>query len=197
MFAFAIWDRNEGKLFIARDRLGIKPLFYAEHRGRFYFASEMKAILAENQFPREIDDTALAAYFKYSYIPAPWTIYRHIRKLLPGHTLTWQSGRIQTRQYWDLTFAPDRSRDESYFNNRFLELFEESVKMRLISEVPLGAFLSGGIDSSAVVAMMSRASEEAVKTFCIGFGGTTGGYLDERRYARLVARPVRCRPPGL
>ena len=187
MFAFAIWDQHEGTLFIARDRLGIKPLFYAEYGGRFYFASEMKAILAESAFPRQIDERALAAYFTYSYIPAPWTIYTHIRKLLPGHTLTWQSGRVKIKQYWDIVYAPDRSKDEAFFTNRFLELFQESVRMRLISEVPLGAFLSGGIDSSAVVAMMSRASEEAVKTFCIGFGGTTGGYLDERDYARMVA----------
>ncbi|MCJ8503002.1 asparagine synthase (glutamine-hydrolyzing) [Desulfatitalea sp. M08but] len=188
MFVLAIWDRRQGKLFIARDRLGIKPLFYAEHGGRFYFASEMKAILAETRFPRQIDETALAAYFTYSYIPAPLTIYRHIRKLLPGHTLTWQAGRVEIKQYWDLVFAPDRSRDEGYFIERFLALFEESVRMRLISEVPLGAFLSGGIDSSAVVAMMSRGSAEPVKTFCIGFGGATGGYLDERGYARLVAQ---------
>jgi asparagine synthase (glutamine-hydrolysing) len=187
MFVFAIWDSKAAKLFIARDRLGIKPPFYSEHGGKFYFASEMKAILAKSNFSVNIDEEALAAYFCYSYIPAPWTIYSDIRKLLPGHTLTWQNGKIEIRKYWDLAFTPDRSRNESYFIDGFLDLFQESVKMRLISEVPLGAFLSGGIDSSAVVAMMSRVSQEPVKTFCMGFGGTTGGYLDERGYARLVA----------
>ncbi len=187
MFVFAIWDANKKTLFIARDRLGIKPLFYMAHGGRFYFASEIKAILAAEGVPREIDDTALAAYFSYSYIPAPMTIYRGIKKLLPGHSLRWQNGGITIKQYWDLTFRPDRSKGESDFIGRFLELFEESVAMRLISEVPLGAFLSGGIDSSAVVAMMSRISTDPVKTFCMGFGGTTGGYLDERGYARMVA----------
>ena len=187
MFAFAIWDAGAKTLFIARDRLGIKPLFYAEHAGRLYFASEMKAILIDRAFPREIDETALAAYFTYSYIPAPLTIYRHIRKLPPGHTLTWRDGRIAIKRYWDIAFVPDRSKSEAHFIEHFLELFQEAVRMRLISEVPLGAFLSGGVDSSAVVAMMSRASTDPVKTFCIGFGGTTGGYLDERGYARLVA----------
>ena len=187
MFVFIIWDSKASKLFVSRDRLGIKPLFYARHNERFYFASEMKAILSVEGFPREIDEVALGAYFSYSYIPAPLTIYKDIKKLLPGHNLIWQHGEISIRKYWDLVFSPDQSKTESYFIKRFQEIFEESVKMRLISDVPLGAFLSGGIDSSAIVAMMSRISPDPVKTFCIGFGGTTGGYLDERRYAQMVA----------
>ncbi|MCF8094878.1 MAG: asparagine synthase (glutamine-hydrolyzing) [Desulfobacteraceae bacterium] len=188
MFAFAIWDSKDKKLFIARDRFGIKPLFYGVYNGRFYFASEMKAILASDGFPREIDEAAIASYFSYSYIPAPMTIYEGIKKLLPGHFLCWQDSKITVKKYWDLKFSPDRTKSESYFIERYLELFHESVNMRLISEVPLGAFLSGGIDSSAVVAMMSRISADPVKTFCMGFGGTTGGYLDERNYARMVAQ---------
>lgn len=187
MFAFAIWDSRAGELFIARDRLGIKPLFYGQHGGRFYFASEMKAILADPSFPRRIDEQAMAAYFNYSYIPAPMTIYRHIRKLPPGHTLTWKQGTTRIRQYWDIHFAPDHARSERYFTETCLSLLQEAVRMRLMSEVPLGAFLSGGIDSSLVVAMMGEASPAAVDTFCIGFGGNVGGYLDERRYARMVA----------
>ena len=187
MFAFAIWDSRKHRLFIARDRLGIKPLFYAEHGERFYFASEMKAILADDRFPKQIDELALTSYFMYAYVPAPLTIYSGIKKLLPGHTLVWENGRSRIRKYWDLAFIPDRTRNENYFVEKFLDLFQEAVNIRLISEVPLGAFLSGGIDSSAIVAMMSRISSDPVKTFCMGFGGATGGYLDERNYARMVA----------
>lgn len=187
MFAFAIWDKKDKKLFIARDRLGIKPLFYAEHNEKFYFASEMKAILADFGFPRNMDEMALASYFTLSYIPAPLTIFSKIRKLLPGHTLTWQDGKIKNNKYWDLQFAPDRGKSENDFIKGFMDIFQESVKSHLISDVPLGAFLSGGVDSSAVVAMMSNGAPSRVNTFCIGFGGNTGGYLDERKYAKMVA----------
>jgi len=187
MFAFAIWDKKNRKLFIARDRLGIKPLFYAEHKGVFYFASEMKAILADKDFPKDMDEMALACYFTLSYIPAPMTIYSKIRKLLPGHVLTWKGGEIKIKKYWDIHFIPDRGKSENYFIEGFINIFQESVKSHLISDVPLGAFLSGGVDSSAVVALMSNVGTAAVNTFCIGFGGDKGGYLDERGYARMVA----------
>jgi len=123
MFAFAIWDRRAKKLFIARDRFGIKPLFYAEHGGTFYFASEMKAILTDPTMRQEMDEAALACYFSLSYIPGDMTIYKGIRKLLPGHTLTWQNGRGQIRKYWDIEYVPDRGKSEDYFINRFMELF--------------------------------------------------------------------------
>jgi len=187
MFAFAIWDLKEKTLFLGRDRLGIKPLFYGERDGRFYFASEMKAILADSRFPREIDDVALASYFTLSYIPYHLTIYKKIRKLLPGHTLTLRNGQTTVRKYWDLQVAPDRSKTEAQFEAGFMDLLQQSVDSHLMSEVPLGAFLSGGIDSSVIVAMMSRASASPTNTFCMGFGGDTGGYLDERGYARQVA----------
>lgn len=187
MFAFAIWDRKSQKLFAARDRLGIKPLFYAEHGNTFYFASEMKAILADPTVRRDMDEVSLACYFSLSYIPDSMTIFKGIRKLLPGHTLTRQNGHTQIKKYWDIAYEPDRSRSEDYFINRFMELFQESIRIHLISDVPLGAFLSGGIDSSAVVAMMSMVTDSPVNTFCMGFGGNAGGYLDERGYARLVA----------
>jgi asparagine synthase (glutamine-hydrolysing) len=189
MFAYAVWDIRRKKLFLARDRFGIKPLFYAERDGKLLFASEMKAILVDRDVSREMDDTALACYFTLSYIPAPFTIYQGIRKLMPGHTLTWQDGRSSAVKYWDLIIAPDRSRTEKYFIDGFIDRFGESVGAHLISDVPLGAFLSGGVDSSAVVAMMSKSgkSKGRVSTFSIGFGGDTGGYLDERGYARMVA----------
>ncbi|MCF8108025.1 MAG: asparagine synthase (glutamine-hydrolyzing), partial [Desulfohalobiaceae bacterium] len=180
MFALAIWDKKSKSLFLARDRLGIKPLVYAEHQGSFYFASEMKAILADSQFPREMNESALAAYFSLSYIPAPQTIYNQISKLLPGHYLIWQDGQINIQQYWDLRFEPDHSLSEADCLQTIGELLEDGVKQRLMSEVPLGAFLSGGIDSGAVVALMSGVMDDPVTTFCMGFGGQTGGYLDER-----------------
>jgi asparagine synthase (glutamine-hydrolysing) len=187
MFAFAVWDKKQKKLFLARDRFGIKPLFYAARNGRLYFASEMKAILASGEIDRQMDEEAIACYFTLSYIPGPLTIFKGIRKLLPGHTLTWQNGIFSIRKYWDLSIVPDRGKTEREFIDGFMDLFQGSVQSHLISDVPLGAFLSGGIDSSAVVAMMSAVSSGQVNTFSIGFGGDTGGYLDERCYARMVA----------
>ncbi len=187
MFAFAIWDSHSQSLFMARDRLGIKPLFYAHHNHQFYFASEMKAILSEPSFPRRLNKRALSCYFTLSYIPDALTIYEDIYKLLPGHTLTWKAGNIRIRKYWDLFVHPDYGKSEEYFVDGLLERLHEAVEMRLMSEVPLGGFLSGGIDSSMVVANMSRSSRTPVNTFCIGFGGKTGGYLDERPFARMVA----------
>lgn len=187
MFAFAIWDAKERTLFISRDRFGIKPLFYGEYQGGFCFASEMKALLIDDRFPREIDERALASYFSLSYIPGEMTIYKDIRKLLPGHNLTWRDGKFTISNYWDLTYSPAAGRSEKYFIQGAMDLLRESVGIHLVSEVPLGAFLSGGIDSSAIVALMSEFSDNPVNTICMGFGGDVGGYLDERSYARLVA----------
>ena len=187
MFAFAIWDLDAKSLFLGRDRLGIKPLFYAEHGGRFCFASEMKAILRDPAFPREIDELALASYFNLSYVPSSLTIFKGIRKLLPGHCLLYQGGRTEIHRYWDLRMVPDQGCSVSRFEAGFMELLQEAVDLRLMSEVPLGAFLSGGIDSSLIVALMSQASADPVSTFCMGFDGDGGGHLDERGYARQVA----------
>ena len=187
MFAFAIWDSRTKVLFLARDRLGIKPLFYAFHGNVFYFASEMKAILQYREIPRDIDFDGLASYFTLSYIPNPLTIFKQIKKLAPGHTMTVNESGARIQQYWDLYFAPDYSKGRGYFSEGLMNLLEESVKLRMISDVPLGAFLSGGIDSGAIVAAMAKASTQPVRTFCIGFGGNVGGYLDEREYAQEVA----------
>jgi asparagine synthase (glutamine-hydrolysing) len=186
MFAFAVRDLRNNSLFLARDRFGKKPLFYASYGGRFVFASEMKSILADPAFDRSIDEEAVASYFTFSYIPAPLTIFRHIRKLLPGHVMTVTSEGVCERKYWDLSFVPERQRSESDVIEEFRHRFAEAVSMRLISEVPLGAFLSGGVDSSAVVAFMARATPEPVNTFTIGFPRVEG-FEDEREYARLVA----------
>jgi asparagine synthase (glutamine-hydrolysing) len=192
MFAFAIWDKKEQSLFIARDRMGIKPLFYSIVDGVLYFASEMKALLQFPNFPREIDPDGVASFFSLSYIPAPYTIYKQIRKLLPGHYMMVKEGGIKTYQYWDLQFNPDYSSSEKQFSDQFMGILGEAVKLRMIADVPLGAFLSGGIDSGAIVALMSRQSVDPVRTFCIGFGGNTGGHLDERGYAREVGQKYGC-----
>ena len=187
MFAFAIWDADRKTLFVARDRLGIKPIFYGQVGDTLFFASEMKAILRYPQVSRQMDLDAVACHLKVGYIPSPLTIYRGIRKLPPGHTLTADRGRFTLRKYWDVQFAPDRSRSEESFAEEILAELRESVRLRLISDVPLGAFLSGGLDSATVVALMSQLGANPVRTFTIGFGGDVGGYLDERRYAREVA----------
>jgi len=193
MFGVAIWDENRKELIIARDRLGIKPLFYGENNGQFYFASEIKGILADNSFPREINDVSMASYFSLAYIPAPLTIFKNIKKLPPGHILRIKNKKIQINKYWDVDFNINTVKNESEFIEEFMHILEKAVKLRMISEVPLGAFLSGGVDSSTVVALMSRVSEKRVRTFSIGFGGDTKGFLDERKYAEMVARQYNTR----
>lgn len=191
MFAFAVWNQHEQTLFVARDRLGIKPLHYYFDGRRFLFASEIKSLLADPRVPRNIDWTAVDAFFTYGYVPAPWTIYRDIRKLLPGHFLLVDGHGVRQEQYWDLKMEPKLTGSSSDLQAEFIERFRESVRMRLLSEVPLGAYLSGGIDSSLVVAMMAEACTLPVNTFTIGFGGGTGSFLDERPFAREVSERFR------
>jgi len=188
MFAFAIWDERKKKLFMARDRLGIKPLFYAWLPGdKLVFGSEIKSLLAA--FPDlggTIDDYAISLYFAFWYIPTEHTIFSRIRKLRPGHFLTLQNGKLVIKQYWNvIERVPQKwiAREGQYVE-RLLEVLQESVKMQLISDVPLGAFLSGGIDSSLIVGLMSQIMDKPVKTFSIGFEDDS---FDELRYARMVA----------
>jgi len=185
MFAFAIWDRRLRRLFLARDRAGQKPLVYAEHEGGLLFASELKALLEVPGLSREVDDTSIHHYLTYQYVPSPRTIFRSIRKLPPAHYLFWEGGRIVISRYWDLHYVPKlRLGSLPAYRERFLEIFNEAVRLRLVSDVPLGAFLSGGVDSSAVVAAMSLQGAAPVRTFSIGF---TERDYDEVRYARQVA----------
>ncbi len=185
MFSFALWDRRRRRLFLARDRLGQKPLVWAEHEGALYFASEVKALLAVPDLPRRVDDLALHHYLTYQYIPSPRTAFAGLRKLPAAHCLLWEGGRVTEKKYWNLQYVPKlRLGSTEAYRERFLELFYEAVRLRLVSDVPLGAFLSGGIDSSAVVAAMSREAGGAVKTFSIGFSERD---YDEVRYARQVA----------
>ncbi len=185
MFAFAIWDERKKRLFLARDRLGIKPLYYYLDPGKFLFASEIKAILAERNVPREINLEALADYLSLLYVPAPKSMFRNIFKLPPGHILIFSPEGIKIRQYWDLDFSQVEERSEEEWAEALLEKLTEAVKIRLIAEVPLGAFLSGGVDSSAVVAIMAQLLSEPVITNSIGFREET---YSELPYAREVAK---------
>ncbi len=186
MFAFALWDRNRETLFLARDRLGVKPLYYAELGGELVFGSELKSLVAHPAFRRELEPHAIEEYFALGYIPEPRTIYAAARKLPPGHTLAVRRGAPvpAPREYWDVRFTHDNPIAERDAQAELIERLQESVRLRLISEVPLGAFLSGGVDSSAVVAMMARQSAEPVNTCSIGFSEPA---FDESRYAAAVA----------
>ena len=193
MFAFALWDRNRETLFLARDRLGVKPLHYALlPDGCFAFGSELKAVLAAGDLPRTIDPLAVEDYFAFGYIPEPRTIFAAARKLPPAHTLTLRRGRPVPApvSYWDVRFTVDSRLDERRAAAELLERLQESVRLRMISEVPLGAFLSGGVDSSAVVAMMAGLSTEPVNTCSIAFSDPK---FDESRYAQMAADRYRTR----
>lgn len=188
MFAFAVWDRNQQTLFLARDRLGIKPLFYAElDDGHFVFGSELKSLMAHPGLPRDIDPTAIEDYFTFGYVPEPKTIYKQVKKLEPGFTLVIQKGvrSYQPRRYWDVSFEPHQKSSEAAMMEELVARFREAVDIRTIAEVPLGAFLSGGVDSSGVVAMMAGLSSEPVNTCSISFGDPK---FNESQYAEMVAR---------
>jgi asparagine synthase (glutamine-hydrolysing) len=185
MFTFALWDEKAKTLMLARDRVGKKPLYYTQTaHGSFVFGSEIKSILEHPDVEREIDLEALDAYLILGYVPDPLSIFRNIKRLPPGHTLTYSQGKITLEQYWDFNFEPDESRDEKSYVEELRALLEDAVRARLISDVPLGAFLSGGIDSSTVVALMAKSMGQPVKTFSIGFREDS---YNELRYARLTA----------
>ncbi|KRA33136.1 asparagine synthase [Rhodanobacter sp. Root627] len=188
MFAFAIWDMRNQRIFLARDQIGIKPLYYGFTRsGDLVFASELKGLLAHPDVDRKLDPQALEDYLALGYVPDPKSIYRGIRKLPPGHWLSWHAGEPEPTacQYWDVSFnrATDKTPDEAVATLR--ALFDGAVQSQMVSDVPLGAFLSGGVDSSAVVASMSRASPQPVRTCSIGFDHDG---FDETVYARQVAQ---------
>jgi asparagine synthase (glutamine-hydrolysing) len=194
MFAFALWDARLQRLWLARDRLGKKPLVYSWDGKRLIFASEIKAILRDPDVPREIDFEALDLYLTLNYIPATWTIFKNIRKLPPGHSLVLEKGELSIQSFWDVPAngaeheipPPSDSMPWDQCKDRLRQLLEASVARRLIADVPLGAFLSGGLDSSIIVALMARQSSRPVKTFSIGYKDLP--FFDETRYAREVAR---------
>jgi asparagine synthase (glutamine-hydrolysing) len=187
MFAFGLWDRNQETLFLARDRLGIKPLYYSLLAdGTFIFASELKALLMHPDFMRDMDPHAIEDYFAYGYVPEPKTIFRQAFKLSPAHILKLHSGQgvPRPREYWDVPFAAHESISVQEAEEELIVRLRESVKLHLMTEVPLGAFLSGGVDSSAVVAMMADLMEEPVNTCSISFGDPA---FNESQYAQKVA----------
>jgi asparagine synthase (glutamine-hydrolysing) len=184
MFAFALWDSNCKKLFLARDRLGIKPLHYMISNGRFLFGSEIKSILQYPDVKRELDVSALHDFLTFEWVPAPKTIFKGIKKLLPGHIMTVERTKISHKRYWDVNYSKSNKSEEEFVQD-ILTFLKRSIKYRMISDVPLGAFLSGGIDSSAIVALMSELSDQPVKTFTIGF---TEESYNEVEYAQEVAQ---------
>src|ERR1043166_8554143 len=187
MFAFAIWDTRTHSLFLARDRVGKKPLLYARLPGQLIFASEFNALLQHPDVSRDIDYEAIHHYLSFMCVPAPLTAYQAIRKLEPGHWLLWRDGELKTERYWQLDFSKKIKISEEEAGERVVDLLREAVRIRLMSEVPLGAFLSGGIDSSAVVALMAQESSEKVKTFSIGFEEQD---FSELHHAKRVAEHV-------
>ena len=191
MFAFAVWDAARCRLLLARDRLGVKPLYYAEVPGRgIVFGSEIKSLLVDRDVPRDWRPEAIDAYLTLLYIPAPDTIYRAVHKLPPGHILVAERGAIRVSRYWDLQFTGDgeAAREKEYLD-QLDSLLGEAVRLRLVSDVPLGAFLSGGIDSSTVVAYMKEASGAPPVTIAVGFDDAA---YDEVRHAEAVARHLGC-----
>lgn len=187
MFAFAIWDADRQRLFLARDRFGKKPLYLAEHRGALAFGSEIKALLAFPGRRVEVDRDAIVDYLAYRYVPGPATLFRGIRKLMPGSIAVWEGGRLSERRYYlppDREALPAGAASPGDVVGRFIDTLDEAVRIRMISDVPFGAFLSGGIDSSAVVALMSRHSGQPVKTFSVGFSESQ---YSELGYAKAIA----------
>jgi asparagine synthase (glutamine-hydrolysing) len=185
MFAFALWDERKRQLLLARDRVGIKPLYFAEIGGRILFASELKAILQLTEVERRVNWSAVSHLFTFLSTPPTESIIEGIHKLEPGHLLTASPGRpVLIERYWDVVFEPDYAREESYFVERVRELLDESVRLHMVSDVPVGAFLSGGIDSSSLVATAAALTPEPLQTFSIGFSEPE---YDELDHARVVA----------
>jgi len=195
MFAFAIWDQRRGHLFMARDRVGKKPLFYCQTPTMFAFASEIKALFQHPDVTPEVNEAMLPAFFLYGYVPTPHTVYRGIQKLPAGHALSVCSdGQLTLKEYWDVPLSPVSPRGHGGDAQAIAdvrELVTAAVRRRLIADVPLGAFLSGGLDSSIVVGIMSQLMREPVRTFSIGFAGDP--HFDETVYARQVAQRFRTR----
>jgi asparagine synthase (glutamine-hydrolysing) len=187
MFAIAIWDMRQKKLLLARDRFGIKPLYYWQDDRDLYLGSELKCLLSVDRYQRQMDLQSVSEFFTFKYVPGRRTIYQGIVELPPGHVAVWRNGELTTRRYWQLKFSTDHSKPVDYYREGLLHHLEEAVRLHLVSEVPLGSFLSGGIDSSAVVALMAKVCPGNVKTFTVGFGEGQPG-ADERPYARTIAQ---------
>ena len=192
MFAFAIWDNNKQQLFCARDRFGIKPFYYYTDKDKFVFGSEIKAILKSGDIDKTLSYDALDSYFAFGYITSDLSIYKKIKKLQPAHYLLLSFNdkvTLEIKRYWEIRFEPDYSKTENQWSEEIESALSETVKLHMISDVPLGAFLSGGIDSSSVVAMMAKHSTQPIKTFSIGFKEKK---FNELEFAREVAKKYNC-----
>lgn len=185
MFAFAIYDKKDHSLFLARDRLGIKPLYYYYQKGMFAFSSSLKSLLIHPDIDLQIDKKALNEYLLFEYVPAPFSMVENIFKLLPGHWAKVEKGKLKIEKYWDLNYAQKEKKSFPEAQEELKHLIQQSVKRRLISDVPLGVFLSGGIDSSSILSMMTELGHTPLKTFSIGFNETS---FNELEYARKVAK---------
>jgi len=186
MFAFAIWDKKEEELFIARDRLGIKPLYYTHQNNRFLFASEIKALLEDRNVSREINPAALDYFLTFLYIPAPLTVFKEINKLKAGHFLIFKNGKFYTERYWKLNISQEEQKAAGFYEEQIIHALQKTVKSHLVSDVPIGVFLSGGIDSSAIVSLMHQSGVDSIRTFSIGYEGKYSSY-NELEYSRLIA----------
>ena len=186
MFAFALWDAKERKLFLARDRLGVKPLYYVETADGILFGSEIKSILEATPNRPGIDLRALDCFMSFGYVPGERSLFRDVMKLPAGHYMTIREGKRVMRQYWNLVFSEEADRGEAYYVERLREILLDASRIRLRSDVPLGVFLSGGLDSSSVVALLAGDLNEPVKTFSVAYD--KGGDFDETYYSRIVAR---------
>ena len=186
MFAFAIWDSNRRRLFVARDRVGIKPLYYFQSDSSLWFASELKSIISDPDVPRNLDPSAIRRFLAFNYVPGEQTLFKGLQKLLPGHYLIAENGQLNIRRYWDLRFTEQRSKmsmEEAAEELR--ELLAATVKDHMIADVPVGILLSGGMDSSAVLSFAVQNTEKRIKTFTVGFDGNQ--VVDERPFARMAA----------
>lgn len=187
MFAIALWDKNNGTLFLIRDRMGVKPLFYTRVGNNLIFASEIKAILSHPAYKKKINYEGIYHYFTFKNIPAPLTAFEGIYSLLPGEILIYSNGNISKKRWWKIKFAENRSYDELYVKDKIRSLLEDAVKLRMISDVPFGAYLSGGVDSSTIVALMTRFSDKPVKTFSLGYEDELKNKEADLYYARKIS----------
>lgn len=187
MFAFAIWDKRRKELFIARDRFGVKPLYYVhDASGSLFFGSEIKTLIAAGAVEPELNYNALPDQLANHGTSRDETLFKGVKRLLPGHTLSWSAGKIRIEKFWDISFEPKHAeKSDAEFTEEWLELFRKSVELRLMADVPLGMFLSGGIDSSAICAMMAKMVDEPIKTFCVGFEEREA---NEFEFARIVSK---------
>ena len=190
MFALALLDKKRNRLLLARDRMGIKPLFYCHKGGNLYFASEIKSLMLIDEVSRDIDLKALDAYFAFGYIPGHRTIFKDIKKLQPATYMTFVDKLLEIESYWSANYEPKLQDSEDELITKFVSLFEEAIERHLVSDVPIGAFLSGGMDSSIIVALMSKVSGKRVNTFSLGY---SEGRQDELEYADAVARQYHTR----